>query len=276
MHDGYSREMRQVLRYMVVGTILICGVGFGDAVLQPSPPPPGRLLASLRAPRCFPLPASSHLQVYYPGTPALWWGSRWLRAGPVRSLPRNRGGNRRRPREVEALERVVSPAVEVTEEGYGHRGERSSRLYRGGGCESRELDRQLVHDPDRLLFQGFRFPVRTPVRRDEAVFSIPRVSNPSLSLSLSHFPILIFRHPFFSIPISLVFHSFLFANRCLSLARVATFGRTSWRTSCACDLYGSLRVSSSSSSPSCSPVFVITDYSRSHPARVKPGTHDAR
>lgn len=169
----------------------------------------------------------------------MWWGSRWLRAGPVRSLPRNRGGNRRRPREVEALERVVSPEVEVAEEGYGHRGERSSRLYRGGGCESRELDRQLVHDPDRLLFQGFRFPVRTPVRRDEAVFSIPRVSIPSLSLSLSHFPILIFRHFFFSIPVSRVFRSFLFANRCLSLARVATFGQTSWRIPCACGLYGS-------------------------------------
>lgn len=161
-----------------------------------------------------------------------------MRAGPVRSLPRNRGGNRRRPREVEALERVVSPEVEVAEEGYGHRGERSSRLYRGGGCESRELDRQLVHDPDRLLFQGFRFPVRTPVRRDEAVFSIPRVSNPSLSLSLSHFTFLIFHHLFFSIPVSLVSRSFPFANRCcLSLARVATFGRTSWRTPCACDLY---------------------------------------
>lgn len=199
-----------------------------------------------------------------------------MRAGPVRSLPRNRGGNRRRPREVEALERVVSPEVEVAEEGYGHRGERSSRLYRGGGCESRELDRQLVHDPDRLLFQGFRFPVRTPVRRDEAVFSIPRVSSPSLSLFLSHFPILIFRHLFFSIPpVSLVFHSFLFANRCLSLARVATFGRTSWRTPCACGLYGRLRVLSSSSS-SCSSVFIITDYSRSHPACVKPGAHDAR
>lgn len=186
----------------------------------------------------------------------MWWGSRWLRAGPVRSLPRNRGGNRRRPREVEALERVVSPEVEVAEEGYGYRGERSSHLYRGGGCESRELDRQLVHDPDRLLFQGFRFPVRTPVRRDEAVFSIPRVSNPSLSLSLSHFPILIFRHLFFSIPISLVFRSFLFANRCLSLARVATFGRTSWRiypVRVACT-----RISTSSSS-SCSPVFVLTD-----------------
>jgi len=152
----------------------------------------------------------------------MWWGSRWLRAGPVRSLPRNRSGNRRRPREVGASERVVSTEVEVAEEGYGHRGERSSRLYRGGGCESRELDRQLVHDPDRLLFQGFRFPVRTPVRRDETVFFIPRVSNPSLSLSLSLS--LIFHHFFFSIPVSLVFP---FANRCLSLARVATFGRTS-------------------------------------------------
>lgn len=50
-HDGYSREMGQVLRYTVVGTILICGVGFGDAVLRSSPPPPGRLLAPPRAPR---------------------------------------------------------------------------------------------------------------------------------------------------------------------------------------------------------------------------------
>lgn len=40
--DAHSREMRQVLRYTVVGTILICGVGFGDAVLRPSPPPPSR------------------------------------------------------------------------------------------------------------------------------------------------------------------------------------------------------------------------------------------
>lgn len=174
-----------------------------------------RLLAPPRTPQCYPLPASSHPQVYYPGTRATWWGSRWLRAGPVRSLPRNRSGNRRRPREVEASERVVSPVVEVAEEGYGHRGERSSRLYRGGGCESRELDRQLVHDPDRLLFQGFRFPVRTPVRRDEAVFSIPRVSSPSLSLFLPHFTFLTFRCLFFSIPVSPIFRNFPFANRCL-------------------------------------------------------------
>lgn len=40
--DAHSRETRQVLRYTVVGTILICGVGFGDAVLRPSPPPPSR------------------------------------------------------------------------------------------------------------------------------------------------------------------------------------------------------------------------------------------
>ena len=126
----------------------------------------------------------------------------------------------------------------MAEEGYGHRGERSSRLYRGGGCESRELDRQLVHDPDRLLFQGFRFPVRTPVRRDEAVFSIPRVSNPSLSLFLSL--CLIFHHLFFSIPVSLVFP---FANRCLSLARVATFGRSLRGVLCACGLYGRLHAS---------------------------------
>lgn len=39
---AHSRETRQVLRYTVVGTILICGVGFGDAVLRPSPPPPSR------------------------------------------------------------------------------------------------------------------------------------------------------------------------------------------------------------------------------------------
>lgn len=230
-----------------------------------------RLLAPPRALRYLPLPASSHPQVYYPGTLAMWWGSRWLRAGPVRSLPRNRSGNWRWPREVGALERVDSPEVEVAEEGYGHRGERSSRLYRGGGCESRELDRQLVHDPDRLLFQGFRFPVRTPVRRDEAVFSIPRVSNPSLSLFLSL--CLIFHHLFFSIPVSLVFP---FANRCLSLARVATFGRTSRRTLCACGLYGRLHVSSSSCSSSQSPVFIITDYSCSHLVRVEPGAHDAR
>lgn len=156
---------------------------FSGPLLRPRAAVLTRLLAPPRAPRCLPLPASSHPQVYYPGTLATWWGSRWLRAGPVRSLPRIRSGNRRRPREVGASERVVSPEVEVAEEGYGHRGERSSRLYRGGGCESRELDRQLVHDPDRLLFQGFRFPVRTPVRRDAAVCSIPRVSNPSLSLS---------------------------------------------------------------------------------------------
>lgn len=156
---------------------------FSGPLLRPRAAVLTRLLAPPRAPRCLPLPASSHPQVYYPGTLATWWGSRWLRAGPVRSLPRIRSGNRRRPREVGASERVVSPEVEVAEEGYGHRGERSSRLYRGGGCESRELDRQLVHDPDRHLFQGFRFPVRTPVRRDAAVCSIPRVSNPSLSLS---------------------------------------------------------------------------------------------
>lgn len=195
-----------------------------------------------------------------------------MRAGPVRSLPRIRSGNRRRPREVGASERVVSPEVEVAEEGYGHRGERSSRLYRGGGCESRELDRQLVHDPDRLLFQGFRFPVRTPVRRDAAVYSIPRVSNPSLSLSSSLF--LIFHHLFFSIPVSLVFP---FANRCLSLARVATFGRTSRRILCACGLYRRLRVFSSSCSPRrdrrYSSLRITTC---SHPARVEPDAHDAR
>lgn len=149
--------------------------------------PPSRAPSSPAMPPAPAPPASSRPQVYYPSTLAMWWGSRWLRAGPVRSLPRNRSGNRRRPREVGASERVVSPVVEVAEEGYSNRGERSSRLYRGGGCESRELDRQLVHDPDRLLFQGFRFPVRAPVRRDEAVFSIPRVSSPSLSLSVSLF-----------------------------------------------------------------------------------------
>lgn len=190
--DGYSREMGQVLRYTVVGTILICGVWGGLRGCCPpvfSSAPRATVFTRLLAPRRAPLYLlppfpSSHHRVYYPGTLAMWWGSRWLRAGPVRSLPRNRGGNQWWPREVGASERVVSPEVEVAEEGYGHRGERSSRLYRGGGCESRELDRQLIHDPDRLLCQGFRFPVRTPVHRDEAVFSIPGVSNPSLFLSL--------------------------------------------------------------------------------------------
>lgn len=54
--DDYSREMGQVLRYTVVGTILICGVGFGDAVLRSSPPPPGRLLAPPSSPAALPSP----------------------------------------------------------------------------------------------------------------------------------------------------------------------------------------------------------------------------
>lgn len=105
----------------------------------------------------------------------------------------------------------------------------------------------------------------------------PCVSNPSfsvfISLYLSYFPSLFFLF----IPISLIFRSFPFANRCLSLARVATFGvELRGVHPVPCGLYGRLRVSSYSSS-SCSPVFIITDYSCSRPARVKSGAyHDAR
>lgn len=228
-----------------------------------------RLLAPPRAPRSHPRPASSHPQVYYPGTPARWWGSRWLRAGPVRSLPRNRGGKRRRPREVEGPERVVSPEVEVAEEGYGQRRERSSRLYRGGGCESRELDRQLVHDPDRLLFQGFRFPVRGhPFARTRRFSPYPAVSDPSLHLT---FTSLIFRRPFFTVPplFLLDFRSYPFANRCLSLSESPRSAELTWRTPCACGLCGWLRVSASSSS--CSPVFIVSHgllAFASHPVRT--------
>lgn len=195
-----------------------------------------------------------------------------MRAGPVRSLPRNRGGKRRRPREVEGPERVVSPEVEVAEEGYGQCRERSSRLYRGGGCESRELDRQLVHDPDRLLFQGFRFPVRGhPFARTRRFSPYPAVSDPSLHLT---FTSLIFRRPFFTVPplFLLDFRSYPFANRCLSLTRVATFGRTCVAyTLCVRPVRVATRLR----------VFVVVlagihRISRITRVRIPPGAHDAR
>lgn len=69
----------------------------------------------------------------------------------------------------------------------------------------------------------------------------PCVQSLSFSLYLT-LPFLFSVTSFSPLPVSLVFRSFPFANRCLSLARVATFGRTWWRTPCACGLYGRLRV----------------------------------
>lgn len=82
----------------------------------------------------------------------------------------------------------------------------------------------------------------------------PCVQSLSFSLYLT-LPFLFSVTSFSPLPVSLVFRSFPFANRCLSLARVATFGRTWWRTPCvraACTGGYAYRVSSSSSS--CSPV----------------------
>lgn len=75
-------------------------------------------------------------------------------------------------------------------------------LYRSCSCESRELDRQLVHDPDRLLSQGTFSSVWIPDHRTRR-FSTPLLClclalslalitfslslSPSLSLSLSPF-----------------------------------------------------------------------------------------
>lgn len=156
--------------------------------LQLSPPSPGRpSRPPSRAPSNPAMSPSAplHPPVVHPRCSQTWWGPRWLRAGPVRSLPRNRGGNRRRPREVGTAGRVAA----------GKDGGGGGGLCRSWGALLASISRRwlrvararpaLVHDPDRLLFQGFRFPVRTPVRRDEAVFLHTSCVHPSLFLFLS-------------------------------------------------------------------------------------------
>lgn len=166
-----------------------------------------------------------------------------MRAGPVRSLPRNRGGNRRRPREVEASERVVSPVVEVAEEGYGHRVGSAPRVYIAAVAASRESSTGSSYTtPTASFFRGFGFRFGHPFAGTRRFSPSPVCPIPLfLSLHLT-LPFLFSVTSFSPLPVSLVFRSFPFANRCLSLARVATFGRTWWRTPCACGLYGRLRV----------------------------------
>jgi len=111
LHGARQSSERDEVSSPVVGTILICGVGFGDAVLQLSPPPPGRpSRPPSRAPSnpAVSPPVPSQPPAVLPRYSQAWWGPRWLRAGPVRSLPRNRGGNRRRPREVGTAGRVAA------------------------------------------------------------------------------------------------------------------------------------------------------------------------
>lgn len=77
--------------------------------------------------------------------------------------------------------------MEVAEEGCADRGEHSSRLYRGGGCESRELDRRSYTTPTASFFRGFGFRFGHPFAGTRRFFFIPRVSI-LLSFSFSLYP----------------------------------------------------------------------------------------